>query len=171
MSEHDTRREELVPLGYIAGVHGLKGWIKVHSWTQPREAILEYQPWLLGEGLEPVRILEGQVHGKGLIARLPGVDDREQALALVRQEISVRREQLPALDSDSYYWADLEGLEVATEGGQPLGRIARMMETGANDVMIVAGDRERLIPFVPGEYVKQVDLHAGRVIVDWDPDF
>jgi len=167
----ETRQDSIVPLGYISGVHGVQGWVKVHSWTDPREAILDYQPWLLGEERTPVRVRAGRRSGKSVIAALPGVEDRDQALALVRKEIAVQRSQLPGLAEGKYYWADLEGLEVATTGGRKLGRIARMLETGTHDVMIVEGDRQMLIPFVPGRYVKRVDLDARCVEVDWDPDF
>ena len=135
------------------------------------EAILKYQPWLLGEDRKPVKIIDGRKQGKGLAALLPGYDDREQARALVGQQIFVGRDQLPPTEKDEYYWSDLEGLEVRTTGGEVLGRVDRLMETGANDVMVVSGDRERLIPFVQGQYVKRVDLEADLIEVDWDPDF
>jgi len=161
----------LVPLGYVSGVHGIQGWIKIHSWTSPREAILDYVPWLLGEERQPVEIADGRAQGKTIVARLPGVDDRDQAQAWVGKEISVLRKQLPAAEGDHWYWADLVGLEVITTDGVRLGRIDKMMETGANDVMVVAGEKEVLVPFVPGTYVKRVDLDGGTVEVDWQPDY
>jgi 16S rRNA processing protein RimM len=160
-----------VAIGYISAVHGIKGWVKVHSWTRPMEAILEYQPWLLGEDRKPVKIVDGRKQGKGLAALLPGYDDREQATALVGQQIFVGRDQMPPTEDGEYYWSDLEGLEVHTISGVVLGRVDRMMETGANDVLVVRGDRERLVPFIQGQYVMRVDLEAGLIVVDWDPDF
>jgi len=160
-----------VVLGYVAAAHGLNGWVRIHSLTEPREAIFEYQPWLLGESLQEVRVREGQVHGKRLIALLQGTDDRDQAEALVHRRIAVYRDQLQELPADEYYWTDLLGLSVRLEDGRELGVIENMLATGANDVMVVRGEREHLIPFVPGQYVKQVDLDARTVIVDWDPDF
>jgi 16S rRNA processing protein RimM len=160
-----------VALGYISAVHGIKGWVKVHSWTRPMEAILDYQPWLLGEDKNPVKIIDGRKQGKGLVALLPGVEDREQAVTLVGQQILVRREQLPATAADEYYWSDLEGLEVHTTKGEVLGRVERLMETGANDVLVILGEREHLVPFVQGQYVKHVDLAGGLIEVDWDPEF
>jgi 16S rRNA processing protein RimM len=160
-----------VALGYISAVHGIKGWVKVHSWTRPMEAILEYQPWLLGEDRKPVKITDGRKQGKGLAALLPGYDDREQAGVLVGQQIFVGRDQMSPTEKDEYYWSDLEGLEVHTISGEVLGRVDRMMETGANDVLVVRGDRERLVPFIQGQYVMRVDLEAGLIVVDWDPDF
>ena len=160
-----------VALGYISAVHGIKGWVKVHSWTRPMEAILNYQPWLLGKEQKPVKIVDGRKQGKGLVALLPGCDDREAAAPLVGQEIVVGREQLPPTAEGEYYWVDLEGLEVLTTKGKRLGRVERLMETGANDVLVIRGEREHLVPFVHGQYVKRVDLEGGLIEVDWDPDF
>jgi len=167
MSTH----KKYVALGYISAVHGIKGWVKVHSWTRPMEAILAYQPWLLGEQQSSVEIIDGRKQGKSLVALLPGHEDREQATSLVGQQIFVGREQLPPAAEGEYYWSDLEGLEVHTTSGEVLGRIERLMETGANDVLVIRGDREHLIPFVQGQYVVRVDLEAGLVEVDWDPEF
>jgi 16S rRNA processing protein RimM len=169
---HRTARErKLVPLGHIAGVHGIQGWVKVHSLTEPREAIFEYQPWLMGESLEAVRVIQGKKHGNRLIALLENADNREQAEALVNQQIAVYRDQFPELPRGEFYWADLLGLEVRLEDGRELGTIQQMLATGANDVMVVRGERERLIPFIIGQYVKRVDLAGGVVTVDWDPEF
>ena len=158
-------------LGYISAVHGLKGWVKVHSWTRPMEAILGYQPWLLGEEKRPVNIVDGRKQGKGLVALLPGFDDREAAVTLVGQQLFVRRDQLPDAAENEYYWSDLEGLDVHTTKGEVLGQVEKLMETGANDVLVIRGDREHLVPFVQGQYVIRVDLDARLIVVDWDPEF
>ena len=160
-----------VALGYISAVHGIKGWVKVHSWTRPMEVILDYQPWLLGEDKRSVKIVDGRKQGKGMAALLPGYDNREQAVALVGQQIFVNRDQMPATASDEYYWSDLEGLEVHTTSGESLGRVERLMETGANDVLVIRGKREHLVPFIQGQYVTRVDLEDGVIEVDWDPEF
>jgi len=171
VTDHGPENVSEVLLGHIAGVHGIRGWVKIHSLTEPREAIFEYQPWLLGEPQKAVRVSEGKKHGNRLIALLEDIDTREQAEALIGKEIRVYREQLPELSGGQYYWADLVGLAVRLEDGRNLGRIESILATGANDVMVVKGDRERLIPFVTDQYVKSVDLDAGIVLVDWDPDF
>lgn len=163
--------DKQVALGYISAVHGIKGWVKVHSWTRPIEAILDYQPWLLGKEQKPVSIVDGRKQGKSLAALLPGVNDREQASVFVGQKIFVQREQLPETGPDEFYWSDLEGLEVHTLDGQILGRVDRLMETGANDVLVIQGQREHLVPFIQGQFVRRVDLEAGRMDVDWDPEF
>lgn len=171
MSGGEACERRLVTLGKVAGVHGIQGWVKIHSLTEPREAIFEYQPWLLGDSLREVRLKQGKRHGNRLIALLKDTESREQAQALVNQPIAVFRDQFPDLPRGEFYWADLLGLTVRLADGTELGTIDNMLATGANDVMVVRGERERLIPFVPGQYVKDVDLAAGVVTVDWDPDF
>jgi len=135
------------------------------------EAILEYQPWLLGKDKKPVKIVDGRKQGKGIAALLPGFEDREQATTLVGTQIFVGRDQLPATGKDEYYWSDLEDLEVKTINGELLGRVEKLMETGANDVLVIRGNREHLVPFIPGQYVTRVDLEDGTIEVDWDPEF
>ena len=162
---------KIVTLGHISGVHGINGWLKIHSLTEPREAIFEYQPWLLGEQREAVCIKQGKRHGKHLIALLGNTDDRDQAELLVNRQIACFRDQFPDLPETSYYWTDLIGLAVETQDGVDLGIIRNMLATGADDVMVVQGDRERLVPFIHGKYVKRVDLEQGLVVADWDPDF
>ena len=134
-------------------------------------AILDYQPWLLGEDKSPAKIVGGRKQGKGLVALLPGCEDREQAARLVGQQIFVGRDQLPATAENEYYWSDLEGLEVKTTNGELLGRVERLMETGANDVLVIRGNRAHLVPFIQGQYVTRVDLEDGTIEVDWDPEF
>lgn len=169
--EHDADR--LIELGRVSGLHGVLGWVRVHSDTEPRERILEYRPWLLriDDRWQSREVETGRIHGKGLIAKLRGCEDRDSAAALVAATIAVRRDQLPALGPEEYYWADLIGIEVVTGDGESLGRVDRLLETGANDVLVVVGDRERLIPYLPGRAVQSVDLAARRMVVDWDPEF
>jgi 16S rRNA processing protein RimM len=162
---------KVVQLGHISGIHGIRGWVKIYSLTDPREAIFEYQPWLLGESREETRIVQGKKHGKHLIALLENVNDREQAQSMLNRQIVVYRDQIPQLREDEFYWTDLLGLSVRLGDGTELGTIEKMLATGAHDVMVVQGDRERLIPFVQQQYVKSVNLDDGIVLVDWDPDF
>lgn len=154
-------------------MYGVKGWVRVFSYTQPRDNIIHYQPWYLrrSDGWQAQHVAEGGGHGKGVIARLEGCDNREQAAALMNCDIRVLRDQLPATAPGEYYWSDLQGLEVVTLDNEPLGKVDHMLETGANDVLVVRGERERLIPFVHDHVVKQVDLVAGVIRVDWDKDY
>lgn len=171
MSSEETKAGKEVALGYISAVHGVKGWVKVHSWTRPMEAILDYRPWLLGEDRKPVKIVDGRKQGKGLAVQLPDIDDREQARLLVGLEIHVSREQMPATAPDEFYWSDLVGLDVYTMSGVHMGRVEELMETGANDVLVIKGRREHLVPFIHGQFVKNVSLEDARIDVDWDPEF
>ena len=171
MSGPGSRPDDFVTLGHICGVHGVQGWVKVHSWTDPREAILDYQPWYVGEDRRPVNIVAGRKQGKGIVAGLPDVNDRETARQWMNVQIAVPRHQMPEPPSGSYYWSDLVGLAVETTGGVALGTVKSLLETGAHDVLVLGGEKERLIPFVPETYVKNVDLVDGLIVVDWDPDF
>lgn len=161
---------ELVIVGRIGAPHGVNGAVRVRSATQPPENIARYRPWLVGDG-ECFReiVVEGlEPYRDGYLARFAGVDDRERARALSGALIAVPRSALPALeDGREYYWQDLIGLAVRQVDGTPLGRVINLLETGANDVLIVEDGRlERLIPFVEA-FVVAVDLPGGCIVVDW----
>jgi len=159
-------------LGRISGVFGVRGWVRVFSYTDPREAILDYDSWLLGQkgAWRPAKVAEGQRHGKTVVARIDGFDDRDQAATLIGAEIGVPRAALPAAEEGRYYWSDLEGLRVVQSDGSELGVLAYLLETGAHDVMVVKGDKEQLVPFVKDRVVLDVDLEKGVITVDWDWD-
>jgi 16S rRNA processing protein RimM len=165
--------DEMIILGRISGLFGVKGWLKIYSHTSPREGILRYKTWYLKLGTDWLahKLAAGHVQGKGVVAQLAGFADRDQAAALVGLEIGVRREQLPPLGPGEYYWSDLEGLRVENLQGVDLGVVSHLFETGANDVLVVKGERERLIPYTRDEAVREVDLQAGVILVDWDADF
>lgn len=161
--------EKHVVLGRIVGSFGVRGWVKVYSETSPIENIFRYSPWLMGAA--ECRVLGWRRHGKGLVAQIQGCEDRDAACALIGEPVAIRRNQLPPPSADEFYWVDLQGLEVETLDGRPLGRVSHLIETGANDVLVVRGERERLVPFVWGQFIADVDFGAGRIRVDWDPDF
>jgi len=166
--------EKLVLLGRVVGVHGVRGELKLESYTEPRTQIFRYQPWLLrsASGEKMIETCRGRAQGKGLVAELPGIADRDAAAALVGEEIWVARSALPKAKPGEFYWSDLEGLEVVTVEGASLGKVSHLVATGANDVLVVKdATRERLIPFLVGPFVTEVDLDAGRLTVDWDPEF
>ena len=165
---------DFLSAGQISGVFGVKGWVKVFSFTQPRENILRYSPWILQKNnqTKEIKVVGGQRQGSNVVAELDGVVDRDAALTLMGWEILIRKEQLPKTQADEYYWADLVGLEVETEAGVKLGKVDHLMETGANDVLVVIDDKtERLIPFLQKQTVLKIDLVAQSMLVDWDPDF
>ncbi len=167
-----------VVVGRISGLYGVQGWVKLFSHTQPRDNLLDYRAVELGragpDGVTrwtPAELLEGRRQGKTLVARIAGVDDRDAAAAWIDADIAVRREALPATDEDEYYWVDLIGLAVENTDGERLGTVGSLIETGAHDVLVVDGDRQRLIPFAVGPIVREVDLESGRILVDWDADY
>ncbi|MCY1265328.1 Ribosome maturation factor RimM [compost metagenome] len=170
--------EEMIVLGKIVSVHGIRGEVKVYSFTDPLDNLLDYRRWTLRRGTEvrQAELVQGRVQGNVLVAKLKGLDDREVARTYADFEILVPRSELPELDDGEYYWSQLEGLKVIDQNGQLLGTIDHMLETGANDVMVVkpcAGsldERERLLPYTE-QCVQAVDLAAGEMRVDWDADF
>ena len=178
MQQSPTPAEDLVVLGKIVSVFGIRGEVKVYSFTEPLDNLLDYRRWTLrrdGESKQ-VEVVSGRLHGKVLTAKLKGLDDREVARTYAGYEICVPRSLLPELDQGEYYWYQLEGLKVIDQAGQLLGVIDHLFETGANDVMVVkacAGsldDRERLLPYTD-QCVLSIDLAAGEMRVDWDADF
>lgn len=158
--------------GKVGVAYGIKGWVKIHSFTEIASEILQYQPWYLAENdqWQAVTIEEGRPHGKGVVVKFPGVETPEAARLLSGREIAIKREQLAALPADEYYWTDLEGLTVINEKGENLGQVAYLIATGANDVLVVkdAQGKEHAIPYLPQSVVKQVDLLKQTIIVDWD---
>lgn len=186
MAEQSVVGEDLVTVGRITTVYGVRGWVKVHSFTEPMDNILQFSRWWLaaagqtGQGAgqwQPLEIDQGKRHGKGLVVHIKGVDDRDLAAQFCQRDIAVAGSEMPQLDEGEYYWHQLQGLQVVSEfEGREFrfGEVVRLMETGANDVMVVRGGddgRERLIPYLPGEYITRVDLDAGQITVDWDPEF
>ena len=172
LAAQEHRTGQWVRLGRVSGVFGVRGWIKVFSDTSPPVNILHYRRWYLQRGgnWEAHKLVDGRPHGKGIVARLQGCDHRDQAVLLVGADVAVPREQLPDALEGEYYWTDLEGLKVVTLGGIELGRIDHLFKTGSNDVMVVKGDRQRLLPFTD-TVVCDVKLREGLLIVDWDPAF
>ncbi len=164
-----------VELGRIVGLFGVQGWVKVYSYARPREAILRYGSWWVGNGDDwHERVVQaGRVHGRGIVAQLEGCTDRTQASELVGTSIAVPASRLAPLPAGEYYWMQLEGATVLDTTGRRLGIVSHLFETGANDVMAVKSARrarDLLIPFVD-EVIRRVDIEAGVIVVDWDPDF
>lgn len=159
-------------MGRIAAPYGIKGWIKVQPFTDSPHGLLDYAAWQVGrDGDWQERIVESaKPHGASVVAKLDGIDGREEAAALQGQRIAVSRDGFPAPAAGEYYWADLVGLRVVNASGVVLGTVSRLFETGANDVMVVDGDRERLLPFI-GPVIRKVDLPGGVIEVDWDADY
>lgn len=164
--------DDLILSGHVTGVHGIKGWLKIFSNTSPREQIADLSPWSLKINGELVKFdIKGKKQGKLILAHIKGCDDRNTALEYVGAEIYIYKSQLPTLESGDYYWSDLVGLQVESIEGDRLGRVDHLLETGANDVLVVQGEHEYLIPFVLDTIVVSIDLDKGVMSVDWQADY
>ena len=175
-------RPAVVPVGTVGRAHGVRGWVRVRSDMDPPEDLLGHDTWLLerGGGWRPVVVRAARAHGNAFVAHLEGTEDRDAAAELAGTRVGLPRDALPALDDGQYYWVDLIGLDVLDEGGESLGVVRKMIETGANDVMVVGPGRpsesggartaERIIPFVTGDVVREVDLDSGRIRVSWSDE-
>lgn len=167
-----------ITLGKVAGVYGVRGWIKIHSLTRPIENLLSYRKWWIakGAGFE-AKLLDGNPHAGVLIAQITGADglaitDRDVAAALLSAEIQVERAAFPKLAKGQHYWVDLIGLSVVNPQDQALGEVVDVTSNGAQDVLILRqGEVERLIPYVWGEIVKSVDMKTRRIVCDWELDY
>lgn len=176
------RSSNLVDVGRITTVFGIKGWVKIHSYTEPAENLFQYRPWWLKtpHGVKEIEIDDSRPHGKGFVAHIKGVDDCDAAALFTAMNIAVEQDLLAELEVGEFYWHELVGLSVIShfEGKVLcLGKVVKLMETGANDVLVVASttesidSRERLIPYVPKQFIVNIDLDAGTMVVDWDPEF
>ncbi len=174
--------DDFIIVGKISGLYGVRGWMRIHSDTRPRENILSYPIWYLhdGRGWIPFKLESGRPHSRGIVAKLTGCDDRDQASELQQQDIAIKAGQLAPLEAGEYYWNQLIGLKVSNLDQIDFGTIKRMLETGGNDVMVVVdpnrevgegADPQRLIPYLQGDVIKAIDLDAGTMVVDWDADF
>jgi 16S rRNA processing protein RimM len=168
------KQKEKVLLGLINGLFGVKGWVKVFSYTRPRIKIVDYQHWYLGEESDqPILVEEGRSKKSGVVVKLHGINDRNAAVELLDREIWIAGDQLNPLSNNEYYWYQLIGLNVLDTEQKLLGSIKNLIETGANDVMIVRGKgkTEHLIPYIQGQVIKSIDLEQNCMVVDWDADF
>ncbi len=168
----NTETEELVIMGRIVAPYGIKGWVKVLPETESLDGLLDYKTWQVGKDThwQAIKLKSGRVHNDVLLAKLEGVNDRDAAFACKGQLVAVPREALPALDETEFYWSDLIGLAVKNQQGVDFGKVIDVFETGANDVIVVKGDVDRLIPFAE-QTVLHVDLEQQTMLVDWGEDY
>ncbi|MDG2046559.1 MAG: ribosome maturation factor RimM [Halioglobus sp.] len=170
--------EEMLVVGKITGCYGLKGWVKIHSYTEPLENFQSFGGWqTMRQGVfKAVKFDAFKRHGKGLVAHIAEVDDRTRAESYRGLEVSIPASHLPELPRGEYYWRDLQGLQVWCQNGGDrvlVGIVDHLIETGANDVLVVKSCehsvdmRERLIPYLPGNTVVRVDIEEAVIEVDW----
>ncbi|WP_261815937.1 ribosome maturation factor RimM [Vibrio gallicus] len=171
---------ENIVVGKLGATYGIRGWLKVHSFTDSAENIFQYSPWLLNQNgsLVEYKVESWKRHNKGYVCKLEGIDVREDAHLLTNFEISINAASLPKLSEDEFYWRELFGMQVVTTKGYSLGTVDDILETGSNDVLVVKanlkdafGKKERLIPFLEEQVVTNIDRDAQRIEVDWDPGF
>lgn len=175
-----SNNQDYIVVGKLGASYGIKGWLKVFSYTEESESIFSYQPWLVkvkGEWKE-FRVESWKRHGQGMVAKLEGLNVREDAQMLTNAEVAIQSDKLPALSDEEFYWRELFGMTVVTTEGYDLGKVTDILETGSNDVLVVKanlkdafGQKERLIPFLDEQVIKSIDRTAQRIEVDWDPGF
>ncbi len=162
-----------VVVGRFGRAHGIKGFITVHSFTEPRDNILQYKDWhvRIANQWQPLKIVHLESTDKSILAQIEGYHEREQVTRLTNVDIAVRRNQLPPLKPGEYYWHELVGMQVINQQGQPFGTVIEILPTGAHDVLVVEGEKRHLIPYLPGQFVMNVDPSQQIITVDWDLDF
>ncbi len=163
----------MVVMGKIVAAQGILGWVKVQTYTEYLDSLLDYDTWYVGneQAWRPFQVLEADVRGKVLVAKLEGIADRTAAEKYKGLLIAVPRDSLPEQEEGEYYWSDLVGLSVENLAGETLGTVDTLLETGANDVLVVKGERgEILIPFI-ASVIQQVDLKKKTIRVDWQADY
>lgn len=160
-------------IGRFGKVHGIKGFITVISFTEPRDNILNYSNWhaRINYQWQALNITHTEVTNKHILVQVEGFSEREDVASLTNVEISVQKDQLPRLEDGEYYWHQLCGMQVINQLGEVLGTVSEILPTGANDVLVIDGETRHLIPYLPGRYVTRVDIGKGQIEVDWDPDF
>lgn len=168
----NTETDSLVIMGRIVAPYGVKGWVKVLPETELIDGLLEYNTWQVGKdgNWRGIKLKSGKVHNDVLVVKLEGINDRDAAFACKGQQVAVPRNSLPTLDGTEFYWSDLTGLTVTNQQNIDFGKVVDVFETGANDVVVVKGEVDRLIPFTE-QTVITVDLEKQTMLVDWDEDF
>jgi 16S rRNA processing protein RimM len=167
-----TDAENLVIMGRIVAPYGVQGWVKVLPDTEALDGLLDYQTWQIGkdDDWKSIELKSGKLHNDVLVVKLEGINDRDAAFACKGLQVAVPRDLLPELDDSEYYWSDLIGLAVKNQQGVEFGQIVDVFETGANDVIVVKGEIERLIPFAE-QTIIEVDIKQQTMLVDWDKDY
>jgi 16S rRNA processing protein RimM len=166
-------QERRILIARVVGAFGVRGEVKLQSFTDPLKQVLKYQPWILiHQGLEKeISDIRARETNKGLTVFFPGIEDRDAAEAMKGAEVWVARSSLPTPKAGEFYWVDLEGMQVQNLEGVAFGKVSHLFNNGANDVMVVSGERKRLLPFVMNDYIKQIDFDTQKIVVDWDADF
>ena len=171
--EQPDRPDRPVVMGHVVSAFGVRGWLKIRPFTERPGSLLEHRTWWVGkDGIDwrPMVLEEGNVNGVVVVAKLAGIESPEAAARFRQYDIAVDRCDLPPHQEGEYYWSDLIGLDVVNTAGESLGCVDHLMDNGAQSVLVLKGDRERLIPFVP-QFVIDVDLARRLITLDWGLDY
>ena len=168
-----SNQENWIVVGRFGRPHGIKGFVTVHSFTEPRDNILRYEDWhaFINHKWQPIKLLNAEVQTKSIIAQIEGYPERETVAHLTNVEIAVQQAQLEELDSGEYYWHQLIGMNVVNSKGESFGKVTEIIPTGSNDVLLVQGEKRHLIPYLPSQFILDVNLSQQLITVDWDLDF
>lgn len=160
-------------IGRFGKPHGIKGFVTVHAFTEPRDNILRYTNWhaFINNKWQPIKLLSAEVQNKSIIAQIEGYPERETVARLTNVEIAVHREQLEELESGEYYWHQLIGMNVINSKGESFGKVIEIIPTGSNDVLVIQGEKRHLIPYLPGQFILDINSNKQLITVDWDMDF
>lgn len=168
-----SNQADWIVIGRFGRPHGIKGFVSVYSFTEPRDNILAYTDWhvFLNNTWQPIKLLSAQAHNKIIVAQIEGYPERETVALLTNVEIAVDRSQLAPLAPGEYYWHQLIGMNVVNPQGQTFGSVIEVIPTGANDVLVVQGEKRHLIPYLPGQFIIDINDTKRVITVDWDLDF
>lgn len=168
-----SNQEHWIVIGRFGRPHGIKGFVTVHSFTEPRDNILRYTDWhaFINKKWQPIKLLCAEVQNKSIITQIEGYPGRELVARLTNIEIAVQQEQLEKLESGEYYWHQLIGMNVINSKGESFGTVIEIIPTGSNDVLVVQGEKKHLIPYLPGKFILDINKDQQIITVDWDMDF
>ncbi|PWY56924.1 ribosome maturation factor RimM [Legionella qingyii] len=168
-----NNQENWIIIARFGRPHGVKGFVTVHSFTEPRDNVLKYANWhaFINNKWQPIKLLRAEVQNKSIIVQIEGYPERELVAQLTNIEIAVQQEQLEQLKPGEYYWHQLIGMNVINQQGESFGKVIEIIPTGANDVLVVEGNKRHLIPYLPGKFILDVDASQQLITVNWDMDF
>ena len=168
-----NNQENWIVIARFGRPHGVKGFVTVHSFTEPRDNVLKYANWhaFINNKWQPMKLLRAEVQNKSIIVQIEGYPERESVAFLTNIEIAIQRGQLATLEPGEYYWHQLIGMKVINKQGEPFGNVTEIIPTGANDVLVVEGNKRHLIPYLLGQFILDIDSKQQIITVDWDMDF
>lgn len=168
-----NKQTEWVVVGRFGRPQGLKGLVRVISFTEPANNIIDYMPWhvsIQGQW-QPIKISAVESHTKFILVQVDGYQQREQLGLLTNCEIGIQSQQLPTLSNDEFYWHDLIGMQVINQEEKILGTVTDLLATGSNDVLVVTGEKRHLVPYLLDDFIVRIDTSTRTIYVNWDTEF